>query len=365
MHTALNGGAAGAKRLALRSAGPGVVAVSGRLDVGLNTNVGGWSDEAARMDEIESQSGTKWMREAFDWSQMEPRRGTYDFSRYDWLVTLAAQNKVHLVANLVHTPSWAGAAWNTIPSDPSGFAEFVSTIVGRYGPHGSFWSTHPDLPKVPVRTYELFNEPYYDNGNAGDYDPGRYARLVKAAGAAGHSADRGAEFLLAAENEARSVGGSWMWWVAALYQAVPDLNDYFDGVAVHPYGTDLTNLSYPTPGRAYTGYDQIRRVESIRREFVAHDAADKPLWLTEVGWPTCTDGGSSRCTTTTGQAQRIQSVFDYARRTWKDYVQGIFVYGYQDNGQNSADPDNDYGLVTWSGAAKPSLAVFKDQLALG
>ncbi|MFL5832093.1 MAG: beta-galactosidase [Solirubrobacteraceae bacterium] len=362
---ALNGGAAGAKRLALRTAGAGAVAVSGSLDVGLNTNVGGWSDEAARMNEIESQSGTKWMREAFDWSQIEPRRGTYDFSRYDWLVTLAAQNKVHLVANLVDTPSWAGAAWNTIPTDPSGFAEFVSTIVGRYGPHGSFWSTHPDLPKVPVRTYELLNEPYYDNGNAGDYDPGRYARLVKAAGTAGHSADRGAGFLLAAENEARSVGDSWMWWVAALYQAVPDLNDYFDGVAVHPYGTDLTNLSYPTPGRAYTGYDQIRRVESIRREFVAHDAADKPLWLTEVGWPTCTDGGSSRCTTTTGQAQRIQSVFDYARRTWKDYVQGIFVYGYQDNGQNSADPDNDYGLVTWSGAAKPSLAVFKNQLALG
>ena len=36
---------------------------------------------------------------------------------------------------------------------------------------------------------------------------------------------------------ARDSNGNWQWWTDALYQAVPDLNNYFDGVAVHPYGT--------------------------------------------------------------------------------------------------------------------------------
>ena len=95
-------------------------AVSGALDVGLNTSVAGWTDEGSRMNQIESQTSTPWMREAFDWSQIEPSRGSYDFSRYDTLMKLAAQHNAHILANLLDTPSWAGSSWNTIPNDPSG-----------------------------------------------------------------------------------------------------------------------------------------------------------------------------------------------------------------------------------------------------
>jgi polysaccharide biosynthesis protein PslG len=332
--------------------------VSGGLDVGLNTDIGGWgTSQAQRMNQIENQTATKWIREAFDWSQIEPQNGSYDFSNYDTLVTLAAQNGVHILANLLSAPSWAAATWNTIPSDPSAYASFVATVVSRYGPHGSFWTNHPTLTKDPITTYELLNEPYYDNGDNGDYNPGRYARLIKAAGAAGHTADPSAQFLLAAENQSQLVSGTWTWWIDALYQAVPDLNTYYDGIAVHPYGTDLTSASFP-------GYDQIRRVESIHQQFSTHNAADKPLWITEIGWPTCTNGGSDRCTTATGQANDLTTVFNYARGSWKSYVQAVFIYGYQDNDPNSADPENDYGIVANDGTPKPALSVFKTQLAL-
>ena len=235
----------------------------------------------------------------------------------------------------------------------------------RYGPHGSFWSTHPTLTKMPITTFELWNEPYYNNGNNGDYNPGRYARLVKAAGAAGHAADPSAKFLLAADNQCALVSGTWVWWIDALYQAVPDLNNYFDGIAVHPYGSDLTNVQYPTPGQAYNGYSQVRRLETIRQQFVNHGASDKPLWLTEIGWPTCTNGGSDRCTTASGQATDIQTVFNYARSTWKPYVQAIFLYGYQDNNANTADPENDYGLVNHDGTPKPALKRVQGQYLIG
>jgi hypothetical protein len=238
----------------------------------------------------------------------------------------------------------------------------VAAVVARYGPRGSFWTEHPNLAAYAIQTFELWNEPYYDNGNDGDYDPGRYARLVKAAAIAGRQADPDARFLLAAENQAQHVDNAWVWWIDALYQAVPDLNNYFDGVAVHPYGTNLTDLSFPTPGQAYDGYDQIRRVEAIHREFANHNAGNRPLWITEIGWPTCISG-SERCTTLAGQAANLATVFNFARTTWKNFVQAVFVYSYDDSSPDSTDPEHDYGLAYNDGTPKPALEVFKAQAA--
>jgi exo-beta-1,3-glucanase (GH17 family) len=127
---------------------------------------------------------------------------------------------------------------------------------------------------------------------------------------------------------------------------------------VHPYGTNMTNLSLPTPGRAYNGYEQIRRVQAIHQEFTAHHAANKLLWITEIGWPTCTSG-SDRCTTPAGQAADLTTVFNYTRNSWKSFVGGLFVYSYDDANPDSSNPENDYGLAYNSGAPKPALAVFR------
>ena len=130
-----------------------------------------------------------------------------------------------------------------------------------------------------------------------------------------------------------------------------------------PYGDDLTNVGFPTPGVAYDGYNQVRRTESIRQQFVNHGASTKPLWLTEIGWPTCASG-STRCTTQSGQASDLTSLFNNARGSWSSYVAAVFVYCYQDNGSNSADPENDYGLVDYNGNAKAALSVYKTQNAM-
>jgi hypothetical protein len=332
--------------------------VSGGQIVGLDASVVGWSDMTDRLGQVVSQTGAHWMRQDFFWSTIEPRKGVFDFSHYDEFVQDAAEHGVHLLPLLFDVPSWAGANYDSIPADPSDYAAYVAAVVHRYGPHGTFWASHPNLSSYAIQTFELWNEPYYDNGNNGDYDPGRYARMAKAAGIAGRAADSSAQFLLAAETQAQKVGSSWVWWVDALYDAVPDLNRYFDGVAVHPYGTDLSGVSFPTPGLAFNGYEQLRRVEAIRQEFVRHDASNKPLWITEVGWPTCSSG-SDRCTTTEGQAQRLQTVFNYAHTSWKSYLKAVFVYSYDDAHGGSSDPEDNYGLAYNNGSPKPALSVFK------
>jgi hypothetical protein len=287
------------------------------------------------------------------WSWVESTKGTYDWSFYDHYMLLAAQAGEHVIPTLYGTPSWAGATGVTIPSDPTAYAAWVGAFVSRYGPHGSFWTANPSLAAYAISTFELWNEPYYSNGNAGNYNPAAYANLVKAAGTAAHKADPAAKVLLAGETDTgQQVAGTWVNWIDALYQAVPDLNSYFDGVAVHPYGADVTGLSG-------TGDNQLRRVELIRADFVSHGASDKPLWITEIGWPTCVNATNQLCVTAAQQAANFTTMVGYLHTTWKSYVKAVFLYDLQDQGTNLADQEQNFGLYTYGGTAKPILSLFQ------
>ena len=342
------------------TAGP--ASLSGGLVVGLNANAAGWggASTAGRLDLVTGATDTKWLREEIDWATVEPQPGVFDFSYYDHFMQLAAQRGLHILAVLYDTPSWAGPAYNAIPADPTAFAQYVAAVVGRYGSGGSFWAQNPTLSPSPITAWELWNEPYLDSGDNGVYDPARYARLVKAAGTAGHAADPSARFLIGAEMQSAMTNGAWQWWVDALYAAVPDLNSYFDAVAVHDYGSDVSTLNPIVPGQAYDNYGHIRRIEDVRQQFLNHGAAGKPFWITEAGWSTCSD--SSSCVTPPQQASDLTTLFGYIQGSWSGFVQGAFIYGYGD-GSNPSSTQGGYGLTYLNGSAKPALAVFQREAA--
>jgi hypothetical protein len=337
--------------------------VSGSLVVGLNADASGWGGASTgpRLDLVTSVTGARWLRETFDWALIEPEPGVFDFSYYDHFMLLAAERGLHILPLFYDTPSWAGAAYNAIPSDPSAFAQFVAAVVARYGTGGSFWAENPGLSGSAVRTWEVWNEPYLSSGDDGDYDPGAYARLVKAAAIAGRAVDPNAQFLLAAEMQsAQDSSGNWQWWVDALYQAIPDLNSYFDGVAMHDYGNDTTTLNPILPGQPYGNYGHILRIEDLRQQFVDHDAADKPFWITEAGWSTCT--GNPDCVNDAEQAANLTTLFGYIHTSWSSFVQAVFIYDYGD-GTDPTNTQDGYGLTNLNGTPKPALAIFQQQTA--
>jgi hypothetical protein len=358
--------ARGPDRTASRGTRAPGLAVFGPLIVGLNADVSGWggASTAPRLDQVVSQTGAKWLREEFFWSRIEPRPGLFDFSYYDHFMLVAARRGEHILALLYDTPSWAGPADNAIPSDPTAFARFVAAVIHRYGPHGSFWAQYPGLAGSAIRVVELWNEPFAASGDDGAYDPPRYARLVKAAAIAARAADPTVDILLSAEMQSgRDSNGNWQWWVDALYQAVPDLNRYFDGVAMHDYGSDTTTLNPVIPGPPYPNYGHMLRIENLRHLFVNHGAAGKPFWITEVGWPTCRQSGSV-CVSQRQQAINLGRLFTDVRGMWRNWVQAVFVYRYGD-GADPTTVQDAYGLTTLSGAPKPALAVFRRQAAIG
>jgi len=92
--------------------------------------------------------------------------------------------------------------------------------------------------------------------------------------------------MAASETVVQPSGSSrWVNWTDAMYEAVPDLNNYFDSVAVHPYSKDRP------PDAPIKGYihDKFQRIATIHSDFARHGAAGKALWITEIGWSTCAD----------------------------------------------------------------------------
>jgi len=338
---------------------------SGGLVVGLNANVSGWGNASTqpRLAQVTSQTHTKWLREDFHWDQIEPAPGQFDFSYYDHFMLLAAQAGEHILPVLYHAPSWAGATYNAIPSDPSAYAQYVAAVIGRYGTNGSFWNQYPTLRGSAIQTWELWNEPYYSTGDNNNYNPGNYARLVKAAAIAGRAADPNAKFLLASEMQsAQDANGNWQWWTDALYQAVPDLNNYFDGVAAHPYGANTTSLNPEIAGHPYNNYNSLHRIQDIHQQFINHAAANKPFWITEIGWSTCSNDPT--CVTPAQQAANFTTLFADLHGSWSSWVQAAFLYHYTDGDNPTTNSEDAYGLTTNTGTPKPALSIFQTQASL-
>jgi polysaccharide biosynthesis protein PslG len=323
-------------------------AVGSGLRVGLITNAQGQDMNSSTVLDKAQPTGAKWLREDFEWSVVEPQDDQWKWSRYDNLLIEAANRDVRILPVLIGTPSWAGSAWNEIPADPSEYAEYVAKLVERYGPGGSFWQAHPDIATFAPEYFELWNEPYLGVFSAGNVDPGRYARLVKAAAGAGHSSNPQAKYLVAAD---LGPTGDRRTFIDGMYSAVPDLNSYFDAVAVHPYTTGHS------PDDVYGGWG-FPRLADIRAKFVDHGAQDKPLWITEIGWSTCPS--HPNCVSEQNQADYLRRMFELVRTNYSDYVRAAFVYCRADLSFNDpSDPEDWFGLQRLDGSHKPAYDAFR------
>lgn len=329
---------------------PAAVSPATGLQVGLNVNVKAWGSDAGYILDKAAFIGNGWIREEIDWDDIEATQGTYTWTRYDQLFKAAATRGVQVLAMPMSPPSWAASAWNAYPDDVADYGRFVAKVVGRYGPSGTFWAANPSVPKVPLTAMELWNEPYEPFFSLGGLNPLKYTQLVKAGATAGRAVDPGVRYLLGATPYAK---GLPQVWTAALYAAMPDLNSYFDAVAIHPYGPDLTAAS-----------GQWRRTfEDVRATLVAHGAADKPLWATEMGWSTCT--ANTQCVSEAKQAELMKSALDTIRRDYGSYVAAVFPYHFQDQFGNpsQANPEGFYGLVHADFTPKPAAGVLHDFIA--
>jgi hypothetical protein len=299
--------------------------------------------------------GVGLIRQTFDWSRIEIRPLAYDFSAYDGFVAAAAEHGIRVLPILFNPPRFrssapaTGADQGTYPprSAPE-MADFAAAAVARYGPNGTLWTERPDVPKLPIRSWQVWNEPNVPAYWASGPDPGEYARLLAEAGRAIKQVDPEAEVVTAGIPESR-LGIPAPEFIARLYRA--GAKGSFDALGLHPYARDAAG--------------SLDAVRATRRLMDA--AGDRsPIWVTEFGW--ASGGPESPFTVSPdGQAERIRaSIAGFGRVRRALRLRGFAYFSWKDGAvfQGGSDFFGLYtGLLDRSGEPKPGFEAFKDAVA--
>jgi hypothetical protein len=255
------------------------------------------------------QAGVRSVRVAVYWSDAQPyssaaavppdQRARFvdaegrptDFAAIDAVVAASAAAGLDVLPVVLRTPAWAAANPRepaSPPRTPAPYARFLTALVHRYGPGGSFWTGRPDLSPRPIRRWQVWNEPDIRKYWSRQPFAASYVRLLRAAHRAIHAADPGARVLLAG-----LTNRSWI-DLRRVYQAGG--RGAFDVAAAHPFSRRVGNV--------------LKIVALVRREMRRHGDPRTPLALTELSWSSGAGHSTFNYgweTTEQGQAQRIRA----------------------------------------------------------
>lgn len=293
-------------------------------------------------------AGVTALRAPFYWWTAQPTKGPANFAATDPLVEAVSRAGIELLPIAVGTPSWAARHPKRRNSPPAGtkdYAAFMTALIGRYGPSGSFWKEHPDVPKLPIRQWQLWNEPDHTHYWSDQPYVRDYVALARAARKAIKAADPGAVVVMAGFADR-----SWD-SIAAVYRA--GAKGVFDVVAIHPYTFEVRNV--------------LRIVEYARRELRKAGDPKRPLWLTEVTWSSGKRPGVEPApfeTTPEDQAARLSQALPLLlRERHRLGVERIFWENWISHDSNHANPFDFSGLRVLepdgSVREKPAFAAFK------
>jgi hypothetical protein len=257
-------------------------------------------------------AGVDSIRIVIDWSYAQPYADMSDvpsdqaaeftdingvptrFAEIDQIVELAAEHGLTVLPTVLYTPGWDAEPHPfysfAIPNRPAPYANFLTDLVHRYGPGGTFWQTHS--PALPIHMWQIWNEP---NINVfwfkQPFQP-TYLALLKAAHDAIKRADPRAKVVLAGLP-------NYSWRQLAKIYKYRGAAKLFDVVAVHPYTADpegvLTILNY------------------VREAMDKAGDTHKPIIADELSWPsslgkTTHNEGLDIATTEAGQARKIAAL---------------------------------------------------------
>jgi hypothetical protein len=292
-----------------------------------------------------ADGGAESVRIPLVWNSVQPtRNGEYQWGGIDSQVEAAAKAGVRVLPFVSGAPSWAVPLLNVSGTGQSlkapahlpvsgsaraGWTAFLTAVVGRYGPSGTFWSEHPSVPRLPVRTWQIWNEPNFKYFISKP-NPAEYGQLVKISYSALKAADPGAKVILAglfarpkyARNPKTGKHKSLNWYasdfVEQMYRSNPGIKSKFSGVALHPYTIDYPELA--------------PEIEEFRGVLAKNHDGGKGLWITELGWSSeRPSAGDLFAKGAAGQARELKGAFTLLRNKqakWK--VQQVYWFSVDD-----------------------------------
>lgn len=278
-----------------------------------------------------SGAGIKWVRQQIRWDYIEPRQGEFHWEAFDAAIENEYKHGLNAFGQF-HWKSWCDP---TAGNDEAirHWADFVGLAVARY--------------KDKIKYWEVWNEEDFE-GFWSPTSPENYVKLLKATYISAKYADPGCKIIL---------GGLMGWGGAHTY--FPFLDEvyknggrgYFDIIAFHPY----TMPRDPAKDNLLK-----RKIEDILERLKNNNDAGRPIWITELGWPSnkLLDPDSERGVTPDQQAEYMVEAFKICFSY--PQIKKVFWYGFRDVGASALDSEHHFGLVTRDLKPKPSYGACRD-----
>jgi hypothetical protein len=301
--------------------------------------------------DLMEQAGIGTVRLPLVWSAVQeepPFSAEPDWSGFDHAVRLATEREMEVFPFLWGTPAWASPHSSAEPVSSAwqrwGWATFLRDAVDRYGPHGSFWEENPELDRMPIRRWEIWNEQNIVTFSHRP-DPRQFARLIRLSGRVLHRADPGSKVIVGGlfgrplQVPPNVKAGDFL---SRFYRA-GNVKQWFDGIALHPYVVTTRAI------RA--------QIQNLRRIMRVHGDSHTPLLVTEMGWGS--DSDESRWERgLEGQARGLDNAFAMLaaqRRHWR--IGGVWWFSWADE-DGACQFCDSAGLLTKAREAKPAWYVF-------
>lgn len=206
---------------------------------------------AAEQFKLMRQAGIRWARTDFDWTSVQQQEnGSWDFTLFDETIRMAEEAGVTILPILAYDVRWATPAYQHLDA----WRQYVRQTVTRYQHRLRYW--------------EVWNEPDLEQFWKETPNPANYTTLLRATYQEIKNINPDLQVLLG------GLSGIPYEYIEGVYQAGG--KDCFDIMAVHPY-------RYPETPEARSLKDDLDKLRKLMAEY---GDADKPVWITEIGWPT-------------------------------------------------------------------------------
>jgi Beta-galactosidase len=310
-------------------------------------------DTAYRDRQLSSMQshGVTLLRQTFDWASIERLRGHYDFTVLDGFVGAAAAHGITVMPILFNPPAFRSSRaprskvrGTFPPKRTADMARFAAIAARRYGPNGAFWQANAAIPKAPVRSWQVWNEPNLAVYWRPKPNPKGYVRLLAAVSKALRAVDPAAEVVSAGLPQSRA-GVPLAQYVKSMLRA--GAAKWMSTLAVNPYASRPQGV--------------LTILRNARKVLNANGASRVGLRATELGW---SDVGprSIYKAGRAGQASRVRTLIKSLgsqRRPLK--LRGFVYFNWKD-----APPYPGFhdfwglhtGLITKGGSAKRALTAF-------
>jgi hypothetical protein len=321
-------------------------------------------DFAAQLKTMVS-SGVQSIRTAFSWAAAQPYRSDADvpadqkaqftdvagvptdFHVTDMIVGDAARDRLTVLPTVLYTPAWDAVTNVRVVATPrryAPYAAYLTALIGRYGPRGSFWRANPQLPRVPIRSWQIWNEPnlsyYWKQPFASTY-----VAFLRTARAAVKQADPGAKIVLGALTNTA-------WKSLGQIYRVKGARRLFDVVSVNGFTRVPANV--------------MLFMLFVRHAMSRFGDGTKPLLATEISWPSAKGQTHDRydfITTRSGQAHDIAALLPLiGSERLALHLVGFYWYTWMGEETPDTTAFNFSGLLAFRDGkvtVKPALGAFR------